>query len=186
MSIVPTPEAWRRNFVPLIVALALLMETMDSTILATALPVVASDIQTPVLSLKLALATYLISLAALVPASGWVADRFGAKRVFIAAMLVFLAGSALCATQTTLVGLVLARALQGAGGAMMVSVGRLIVLRSVAKKDLVQALSFVVMPALVGPAVGPVGALVTAALGWRWIFLIDLPVGVIAIWLALR
>lgn len=184
----PENQPWlRRNMVPLIVALALLMEQMDSTILSTALPVIARDIHAPVLSLKLALATYLISLAAFVPASGWLADRFGAKRVYIAAMLVFLAGSALCAVQSHLVGLVLARGLQGAGGAMMVPVGRLIVLRSVARKDLVQALAYVVMPALVGPAVGPVvGATVTTALGWRWIFLINLPIGVIAILLALR
>jgi EmrB/QacA subfamily drug resistance transporter len=180
-------EWLRHNLVPLIVALALLMEMTDATVLSTALPPIAKSIHAPVLSLKLALATYLISLAALVPASGWIVDRFGAKRVFVAAMLVFLAGSALCAVQTSLAGLILSRALQGAGGAMMVPVGRLIVLRSVSKEDMVQALAYVTVPALIGPALGPVlGALLTTTLGWPWIFLINLPIGGIATLLALH
>lgn len=172
--------------VPLIVALALLMESVDATILSTAMPVIAKDINAPVLSLKLALATYLIALAAFVPASGWMADRFGAKKIFIAAMIVFLVGSLLCAMQTTLTGLVLSRAVQGAGGAMMVPIGRLIVLRSVAKADLVQALSYITVPALIGPAIGPViGATLTTSVNWQSIFLVNLPVGIVAIVLAL-
>lgn len=180
-------EGWlARNLVPLIVALALLMETTDATVLSTALPAISRSIHSPVLSLKLALATYLIALAALVPASGWVADRFGAKRVFVAAMLVFLAGSVLCAMQTSLGGLILSRGLQGAGGAMMVPVGRLIVLRSVSKQDMVQALAYVTVPALIGPAIGPVlGAVLTTTFGWPSIFLVNLPIGGIAIALAL-
>lgn len=176
-----------RVVVPLIVALAMLMETTDATVLATALPTLSRDLSVPVLSLKLALSTYLVAFAAMVPVSGWLADRFGARRVFVAAMVVFLAGSALCAMQSTLPGLVLARAVQGSGGAMMVPVGRLIVLRGVAKVDMVQALAWITVPALMGPALGPlVGAAVTQALGWRWIFLINLPVGLAAIALALR
>lgn len=172
--------------VPLIVALALFMESVDATILSTAMPVIAKDINAPVLSLKLALATYLIALAAFVPASGWVADRVGAKRVFVAAMFVFLAGSLLCAIQTTLTGLILSRALQGAGGAMMVPVGRLIVLRSVAKEDMIQALSYITVPALIGPAIGPVlGALLTTSVGWQSIFLVNLPIGAVAVGLAI-
>jgi MFS family permease len=136
--------------VPLIVALALLMETIDATALSTALPAIAQSVNAPILSLKLALATYLISLAALVPASGWVADRYGARRIFVAAMVVFVAGSVLCAMQTSLNGLIAARALQGAGGAMMVPVGRLIVLKSVPKVEMVSAMSYVTVPALVG------------------------------------
>lgn len=175
------------RLIPLIIALALLMETIDSTILSTALPAIAKSIHAPILSLKLALATYLIALAALVPASGWVADRFGARRVFVAAMLVFLLGSVLCALQTTLGGLVAARALQGAGGAMMVPVGRLIVLKSVPKAEMIKALSYVTIPALVGPAVGPVlGALLTSSFGWPAIFLANVPLGMFAIVVAWR
>lgn len=181
-----TQDFRARVVVPLIVALAMLMETTDATVLATALPVLSKDLSVPVLSLKLALSTYLIAFAAMVPVSGWLADRFGARRVFVAAMVVFLTGSALCAAQSTLTGLVLARAVQGAGGAMMVPVGRLIVLRGVAKDEMVQALAWITVPALMGPALGPlVGATVTQTLGWRWIFLINLPVGLIAIALAL-
>ncbi|MDO5658174.1 MAG: MFS transporter [Paracoccus sp. (in: a-proteobacteria)] len=175
-----------RVVIPLVVALALLMETTDATVLATALPTLSHDLSVPVLSLKLALSTYLISYAAMVPVSGWLADKFGARRIFVAAMCVFLAGSVLCAMQSDLLGLVLSRAVQGAGGAMMVPVGRLIVLRGVAKPDMVQALAWVTIPALIGPALGPlVGALVTAELGWRWIFLINLPIGALALTLAL-
>lgn len=174
-----------RIVVPLIVALAMLMETTDATVLATALPILAKDLSVPVLSLKLALSTYLIAFAAMVPISGWLADRYGAKRIFVAAMTTFLVGSALCAMQSTLPGLVLSRAVQGAGGAMMVPVGRLIVLRGVAKSDMVQALAWVTVPALMGPALGPlVGATVTQALGWRWVFLVNLPIGILAIVLA--
>ena len=175
-----------RVIVPLIVALAMLMETTDATVLATALPVLSTDLSVPVLSLKLALSTYLIAFAAIVPVSGWLADRYGARRIFVAAMVVFLVGSALCAVQSTLTGLVLSRAVQGAGGAMMVPVGRLIVLRGIAKSDMVQALAWITVPALVGPALGPLlGAIVTGTLGWRWIFVINMPVGVMAIVLAL-
>jgi EmrB/QacA subfamily drug resistance transporter len=175
-----------RVIVPLVVSLAMLMETTDATVLATALPVLARDLSVPVLSLKLALSTYLIAFAAMVPVSGWLADRYGARRVFVAAMLVFLTGSAFCAMQSTLTGLVVSRALQGAGGAMMVPVGRLIVLRGVRKSDMIQALAWITVPALVGPALGPLlGAAVTTTLGWRWIFLINLPVGALAILLAL-
>lgn len=181
-----TQDFRARVVVPLVVALAMLMETTDATVLATALPVLSDDLSVPVLSLKLALSTYLIAFAAMVPVSGWLADRFGARRVFVAAMVVFLTGSALCAMQSTLTGLVLSRAVQGAGGAMMVPVGRLIVLRGVAKDEMVQALAWITIPALMGPALGPlVGATVTQILGWRWIFLINLPIGLIAIVLAL-
>lgn len=173
--------------VSLVIALALLMETIDSTILATALPQIAADMNAPVLSLKLALSTYLIALAAFVPASGWIADRYGAKRVFIAAMLVFMVGSVLCAMQAALPGLILSRAIQGMGGAMMVPVGRLIVLKGAPKSEMVAALAYLTVPALIGPAIGPLlGAVLTQAMGWQAIFLVNIPLGIIAIVLALR
>ncbi|MCC6789623.1 MAG: MFS transporter [Hyphomonadaceae bacterium] len=172
---------------PLIVSAALLMETTDATVLATALPTIAGALNAPVLSLKLALASYLVALAVFIPMSGWLADRIGAKPVFMAAIGVFLLGSLLCAMQTNLSGLVLARAIQGFGGAMMTPVGRLIVLHSTPKQELVRAMTFITLPALLGPALGPlVGSIVAASVGWRWIFLINLPIGVLGLALAWR
>lgn len=172
---------------PLIVSAALLMETTDATVLATALPVIAGALNAPVLSLKLALASYLVALAVFIPVSGWVADKIGAKPTFMAAIGVFLVGSLLCALQTSLLGLVLARAVQGLGGAMMTPVGRLIVLHSTPKRELVRAMTFITLPALLGPALGPlIGSLVAASAGWRWIFLINLPIGILGLALAWR
>ncbi len=123
-------ELLRRNLIPLIVATALFMENMDATVLATSLPAIAKDLSVNPINLKLALTTYLLALAVFIPASGWMADRFGAKNVFRAAMVVFAIGSIACALSTGLVTLVAARVLQGMGGAMMTPVGRLIVLRA--------------------------------------------------------
>ncbi|WP_406736734.1 MFS transporter [Thioclava sp. GXIMD4215] len=177
----------RENILPLTIAFALLMELIDATVLSTALPVMARDLDVAVLSLKMAMTTYLIAFAALVPISGWIADKFGARRTFILAMLLFIGASALCADQSTLLGLVLARALQGAGAAMMTPVGRLIVLRNTDRQELVKAMVYLTVPALIGPALGPlVGAVVTQTLGWRWIFLINIPLGSFALALAFR
>lgn len=163
------------------------METTDATVLATALPTIATALNTPVLSLKLALTTYLVALAVFIPVSGWIADRIGAKPVFMSAMAVFLLGSVLCALQDDLAGLVFARAVQGAGGAMMTPVGRLIVLHSTPKDELVRAMTYITLPALLGPALGPlVGSLVTTTIGWRWIFLINVPIGIAGLALAWR
>ncbi len=170
----------------LVVATALFMENMDGTILATALPTIATDLGVSPLSLKLALTSYLVSLAIFIPPSGWVADRFGARRVFAAAIAVFLIGSVACTLATGLGGFILARFLQGMGGAMMVPVGRLILARSVAKADLVGAMAWLTMPALVGPVVGPLlGGIIVTHADWRWIFLVNVPVGLIGIALAL-
>lgn len=172
---------------PFIVSAALLMETTDATVLATALPTIAGALNAPVLSLKLALASYLVALAVFIPVSGWVADRIGAKRTFMAAIGVFLVGSLLCALQTNFLGLVLARAVQGLGGAMMTPVGRLIVLHSTPKQELVRAMTFITLPALLGPALGPlIGSIVAASAGWRWIFLINVPIGILGLVLAWR
>ena len=168
--------------IPLIVACALFMENLDSTALATALPAIAASFGESPLELSLAITSYLFALAVFIPISGWVADRFGARRIFRLAIVVFVLGSILCGFSTTIWHLVLARTLQGMGGAMMVPVGRLVLLRSVAKADLVRAMAWLTMPALIGPMLGPpLGGFVTTYLSWRWIFWINVPIGVLGI-----
>ncbi|HET8696334.1 MAG TPA: MFS transporter, partial [Gammaproteobacteria bacterium] len=160
---------------------------MDSTVLSTSLPAIATDLATNPIALKLALTTYLLSLAVFIPVSGWVADRFGARPTFMTAISVFLAGSLACAASGSLGSLVAARFLQGMGGAMMVPVGRLVLLRTVPKNELVQALSWLTIPALLGPVVGPpLGGFITTYFHWRWIFLINVPIGLLGIALARR
>jgi EmrB/QacA subfamily drug resistance transporter len=175
------------RLLPLIVACALFIENMDSTVISTSLPAIASDLGADPIALKLALTTYLLSLAVFIPVSGWVADRFGARPTFTTAIGVFLLGSVACAASGSLGELVAARFLQGMGGAMMVPVGRLVILRTVPKSELVQALSWLTIPALVGPVVGPpLGGFITTYFDWRWIFLINLPIGALGILLARR
>ena len=164
----------------LIIASALFMEQLDSTVLATALPTMARyfDVSPPHMSV--ALTSYLLSLAVLIPASGIVADRFGARTVFSGAIAVFTLSSILCAQAHSLTLLVLARLLQGAGGAMMIPVGRLVLLRSVDRSDLISAMSWFLVPGLIGPILGPpVGGMIVTYLDWRWIFYINVPIGVL-------
>ncbi|HEU4619872.1 MAG TPA: MFS transporter [Gammaproteobacteria bacterium] len=171
----------------MIVACALFIENMDSTVISTSLPAIALDLHTDPIALKLALTAYLLSLAVFIPVSGWVADRFGARPTFMTAIAVFLLGSLACAGSGSIGELVAARFLQGMGGAMMVPVGRLVLLRAVPKNELVQALSWLTIPALVGPMVGPpLGGFITTFFHWRWIFLINIPMGVLGILLAKR
>lgn len=171
----------------LIVACALFIENMDSTAIATSLPAIAADLGTEPIALKLALTAYLLALAVFIPVSGWVADRFGARSTFMAAIAVFLLGSLACAASATLEQLVAARFLQGTGGALMVPVGRLVLLRTVPKGELVQALSWLTIPALVAPIIGPpLGGLIATYSDWRWIFLINLPMGLLGLFLAWR
>lgn len=175
----------RSVLTPLIVACALFMENTDSTVIATSLPAIAADIGVSPISLKLALTSYMVSLAVFIPISGWMADRFGARTVFRLAMIVFMAGSLACALANSLEGFVAARFLQGMGGAMMVPVGRLVLLRTVPKSELVSALAWLTIPALVGPVVGPpLGGFITTWFDWRWIFLINIPIGVLGVILA--
>ena len=165
----------------------LFIENMDSTVLSTSLPAIAEDLATDPIALKLALTAYLLSLAVFIPVSGWVADRFGARRTFMSAIAVFLLGSIGCAASGSLGTLVAARFVQGMGGAMMVPVGRLVLLRTVPKSELVRALLWLTIPALLGPVVGPpLGGFITTYFHWRWIFFINLPIGYrLGIWLAL-
>jgi EmrB/QacA subfamily drug resistance transporter len=177
----------KERLIPLIVAAALFMENMDSTVIATSLPAIASDIGTSPLTLKLAITSYLLSLAVFIPASGWTADRFGARKVFSAAIAVFMIGSIGCALSSSVTDFVIARTLQGLGGAMMTPVGRLVLLRSIDKSALVNAMAWVTVPALIGPVVGPpLGGFITTYFSWHWIFLINIPVGLLGIFMALR
>ena len=177
----------KERLIPLIVACALFMENMDSTVIATSLPAIAADIGTSPLTLKLAITSYLLSLAVFIPASGWTADRFGARTVFSAAIAVFMVGSIGCALSTSLTDFVIARVLQGIGGAMMTPVGRLVLLRTIDKSALVNAMAWVTVPALVGPVIGPpLGGFITTYFSWHWIFLINIPIGILGIFLALK
>jgi EmrB/QacA subfamily drug resistance transporter len=171
--------------VPLVVASALFLQQTDATALATSLPAISAAFgETPV-RVHLALTAYMFSLAAFIPVSGWVADRFGSRNVFRVAIAVFTLSSLACGFAGNLSMLVGARVVQGIGGAMMVPVGRLILLRSVEKKDLVGALAAMSIPALLGPILGPlVGGFFTSYASWRWIFWVNLPVGIVGIVLA--
>src|SRR5215471_16778006 len=175
------------RLVPLIVAVALFMENMDSTVIATSLPAIAADIGTNPLALKLAVTSYLLSLAVFIPMSGWTADRFGARKVFATAIAVFVIGSIGCALSGSLTDFVIARIVQGMGGAMMTPVGRLVLIRSVDKRALVDAMALVSMPAMIGPITGPpLGGFITTYASWHWIFIINVPIGLLGIVLALR
>ena len=172
----------RQIIVPLIVACALFMQNLNSTVIATALPAIARSLHEEPLRLNLAITSYLLSLAVFIPLSGWMADRFGARPVFCWAIAVFTLGSAGCGIADNLETLIAARVVQGMGGAMMVPVGRLVLLRTVPKADLVRALAFLSMPALLGPVIGPpLGGFIVTYSSWRWIFYINLPVGVLGI-----
>lgn len=181
------PHNPRYRTVALIIACAMFMENLDATVLATALPTMARDFAVRAPEMSVALTAYLVALAMFIPASGVVADRFGAKNVFRAAIGVFVLGSLACGLAPTLTTMALARFVQGIGGAMMMPVGRLVLLRSVAKRDMVSAMSWLIMPALIGPIVGPpVGGFIVTYLDWRWIFWLNLPIGVIGILLVGR
>lgn len=165
-----------------IVASALFMQNLDSSAVATALPAMAQDLGEDPVRLGTAITAYLVALTVFIPVSGWVADRFGARRVFMAAIVVFTLASALCGRATGLAELVGARVLQGLGGAMMVPVGRLLLLRRVRKDELLSAMTWLTVPGLLGPITGPpLGGLVTEALGWRAIFYLNLPIGLVGL-----
>lgn len=183
----PKDTAKPERMLPFIVGCALLMQMLDSTVVTTALPTMAADLGADPVRLNIAITSYLLAVAVFVPISGWAADRYGARRVFITAIALFTLSSLTCALSTTLTELVLSRIVQGIGGAMMVPVGRIILLRTIPKHELLKAMAFLSMPALVGPMAGPPlgGFLVTYA-SWHWIFLINLPIGVLGIWMILR
>lgn len=177
----------RLFLIPLIVASALFMENLDAAVLATSLPAIGQSLNENPLTLNLAITSYLLSLAIFIPASGWAADRFGARGVFQAAIVVFTLGSIACGLSQTLWQLVAGRIIQGLGGAMMVPVGRLVILRTVEKSQIVQAMAYLTVPALLGPVIGaPLGGFITTYANWRWIFWINVPIGLLGLYLAWR
>src|SRR5690554_6671893 len=170
------------RIIPYIIGCALFMQMLDATVVATALPMMAQALDTDVIRMNTIITSYLLAVAVFVPISGWAADRFGSRRVFIAAVLLFTLSSIACALSQTLDQLVIARIVQVMAGAMMVPVGRIIMLRRVPKDQLLSAMAVLSLPALLGPIIGPpVGGFFVTYMSWHWIFLINVPVGVLGI-----
>jgi EmrB/QacA subfamily drug resistance transporter len=183
----PAPWAAQKRLVPWLVAVAFLMESLDTTILNTAAPTVAEALHIVPLSMKAVLSSYTLSLAIFIPVSGWMADRFGTRHVFSSAIALFTLGSLLCGIATDIHLLVGCRILQGMGGALMVPVGRLTIVRTFQRSELVRAMSFVAIPALIGPMLGPVvGGFIVSYFHWRVIFLVNLPIGLLGMLLVWR
>ena len=183
----PPLAASSKRLLPWLVAVAFFMESLDTTILNTAVPAIAAAIHVAPLSMKSVLASYTLSLAVFIPISGWMADRFGTRRVFASAIGIFTLGSFLCGTSTNIHMLVAFRILQGVGGSMMVPVGRLTLVRTFAKSELVRAMSFVSIPALIAPMLGPVlGGLIVGYFHWRLIFFVNIPIGLLGLYLVYR
>ena len=176
-----------KQLLPWLVAVAFFMESLDTTILNTAVPAIASALKVAPLSMKAVLASYTLSLAVFIPISGWMADRFGTRRVFASAIGIFTLGSFLCGISSSIHALVACRILQGCGGAMMVPVGRLTLVRTFAKSELIREMSFVAIPALVGPMLGPItGGLIVGYFHWRVIFFVNIPIGLIGLYMVYR
>ncbi len=176
-----------KRYLPWVVATALFMEQLDATIVNTAVPAMASSLHVAPLSLKAVVASYILSLAVFIPVSGWMADRYGTRRVFGIAVTVFTISSVLCGLSVNVPMLVAARILQGMGAAMMMPVGRLAIIRTFPKTELLAAMNFVIIPALIGPLLGPtLGGLIVEWLSWREIFFVNVPVGLTALALIYR
>jgi EmrB/QacA subfamily drug resistance transporter len=174
----PSLAASSKRLVPWLIAVAFFMESLDTTILNTAVPTIAAALHVAPLSMKSVLSSYTLSLAVFIPISGWMADRFGTRRVFASAIGIFTLGSFLCGISSNIHVMVACRILQGCGGSMMVPVGRLTVVRTFAKSELVRAMSFVAIPGLIGPMLGPIaGGLIVGYFHWRLIFFVNIPIG---------
>jgi MFS family permease len=168
-----------------LIAGAYFMENLDATIIAPAAPAIAESLGVEAVQINVAMTAYLLTVAVLIPASGWLSDRYGARGIFSLAIAVFTVASVGCAVAPTLTALTIARVFQGIGGAMMVPVGRLIVLRTTAKSELIKAIAYLTWPALVAPVLAPpLGGLISTYTSWRWIFLINVPLGIIGLLLA--
>src|ERR1700678_273699 len=180
----PTLADASKRLLPWLIAVAFFMESLDTTILNTAVPTIAAALHVAPLNMKSVLASYTLSLAVFIPISGWMADRFGTRRVFASAIGIFALGSFLCGISSNIHVLVADRILQGVGGAMMVPVGRLTLVRTFARSELVRAMSFVAIPGLIGPMLGPItGGLIVGYLHWRFIFFVNIPIGLTGLYL---
>ncbi|MBX3690241.1 multidrug transporter subunit MdtD [Dokdonella sp.] len=186
-AVSPPAQAANSRALLWLVALGVFMQMLDSTIVNTALPAMAASLGESALRMQSVVVAYALTMALLIPASGWLADRFGTRRLFLFALSLFTLGSLLCAAAWSLHFLVIARVVQGVGGAMLLPVGRLAIMRSWPREEFLEAMSFVALPGLIGPLVGPtLGGWLVEAISWHWIFLINLPVGVIAVLATLR
>jgi EmrB/QacA subfamily drug resistance transporter len=180
----PSLAASSKRLVPWLIAVAFFMESLDTTILNTAVPTIAAALHVAPLSMKSVLASYTLSLAVFIPISGWMADRFGTRRVFASAIGIFTLGSFLCGISSNIHLLVACRILQGCGGSMMVPVGRLTIVRTFAKSELIRAMSFVAIPGLIGPMLGPIaGGLIVGYFHWSLIFFVNIPIGLIGLYM---
>jgi len=180
-------DATTKRFLPWVVAIAFFMQTLDGTILNTTLPSMAKDLGESPLRMQSVVIAYMLTVALFIPASGWLADRFGTQRAFLCAIVLFSLGSLLCALSPSLPWLIAARVLQGVGGALLLPVGRLTILRAFPRAELLKVLAFVTIPGLLGPLVGPpLGGWLVEIASWHWVFLINLPVGVLGVFAALR
>ncbi len=180
-------ESSVKKYLPLILATSIFMQMLDSTILNTSLPSIAKDLQESPLDMQNAIISYVLTLALFMPVSGFLADKFGTRKIFISSLIVFSIGSLLCAISQDLTQLVIARVIQGLGGSLMTPVGRLALIKTFEKKELVKAMNYAIIPALIGPILGPlVGGYMVDYLSWHWIFLINIPFGILGVILSLK
>lgn len=187
MPTTTSPRQTVKKVLPLILATAIFMQMLDSTILNTSLPSIARDLNESPLNMQNAIISYVLTLAVFMPASGFLADRFGTRRVFIFALVLFSLGSVFCALSQNLTHLVISRVIQGVGGSLMTPVGKLALIKTFERNELLKAMNFAIIPALIGPVLGPlVGGYMVDYLSWHWIFLINIPIGLLGIILGLK
>lgn len=176
-----------KRFLPFILATAIFMQMLDSTILNTSLPAIARDLNESPLDMQNAIISYVLTLALFMPVSGFLADKFGTKNVFITSLFIFSLGSLCCSLSQNLTQLVISRVIQGVGGSLMTPVGKLALIKAFNKNELLKAINYAIIPALIGPVLGPlVGGYLVDYLSWHWIFLINIPIGVLGIILGLK
>ncbi|STC96939.1 High-copy suppressor of rspA [Elizabethkingia anophelis] len=181
MSEVNLSKSSTKKILPVILATAIFMQMLDSTILNTSLPSIAKDLQESPLNMQNAIISYVLTLAVFMPVSGFLADKFGTKKVFISSLILFSIGSLFCALSQNLTQLVISRVIQGIGGSLMTPVGKLALIKTFDKNELLKAMNFAIIPALIGPVLGPlVGGYLVDYFSWHWIFLINIPIGIIS------